>query len=65
MLRDIVQWVRNIVTGPYPRTVYTVATLPSASDFAGCTLPVSDGTSNKPTVTAVNGLWKYPDGTTA
>lgn len=63
MQRDMVDWVRGMVRLPQPRKVYTLATLPSAADFDGATVPVSDGASG-PTVTAVNGAWTYPDGTT-
>jgi len=62
ILRDLVAWVQNLTRLPQPRKIYTIATLPSAADFAGATVPVSDGASNKPTVTSVNGAWRYPDG---
>jgi len=65
ILRDIVAWVQNLIRLPQPRKIYTIATLPSAADFAGATVPVSDGTGSKPTVTSNGSVWKYPDGTTA
>lgn len=63
IVRDVVAWVQNLTRLPQPRKVYTLATLPSATEFDGATLPVSDGAVG-PTVTAVNGVWTYPDNTT-
>ena len=65
MLRDLSTWIGNLIFLPQARKIYTIATLPPASDFAGATVPVSDGTGNKPTVTSVNGAWRYQDGTAA
>lgn len=65
IVADVVKWVQNLTRLPQPRKVYTIATLPPAADFDGATVPVSDGTSNKPTVTSVGGLWRYQDGNTA
>ena len=65
MLKDLTAWVGNLTRLPQKRKVYTVATLPPAADFDGATVPVSDGTSNKPTVTSVGGVWRYPDGVAA
>lgn len=65
MMQDIAQWVMALTRLPQPRKIYTVATLPPAADFAGATVPVSDGTGSKPTVTSVNGAWRYQDGTAA
>jgi hypothetical protein len=61
--RDLVAWITNLIRLPQPRKVYTLATLPDATDFDGETLPVSDGASNRPSVTSVNGAWRYQDGT--
>jgi hypothetical protein len=63
--RDLVSWVQALTRLPQPRKVYTVATLPAASDYAGATVPVSDGTGSQPTVTAIGSNWVYPDGTNA
>lgn len=62
---NLVNWVRAMFRGPSQITPYTIATLPSAADWNGTTLPVSDGTGGKPTVTAIGGAWKYPDGSSA
>lgn len=64
MLRDVVKWVQNLTRLPQPRKVYTLATLPSAGDYDGATLPVSDGAGGLPTVTSISGSWTYPDGST-
>lgn len=61
---DVVKWVQNLTRLPQPRKVYTLATLPTAADFDGATVPVSDGAGGLPTVTSVNNAWVYPDGTT-
>lgn len=61
---DVVKWVQNLVRLPQPRKVYTITTLPTASEFDGATVPVSNGAGGLPTVTSVNGSWVYPDGTT-
>jgi hypothetical protein len=65
LLRDLLQWVRSIMRGPTMRDVYTLATLPDATTWAGTTLPVSDGVGGQPTVTAIGGQWRYQDGTPA
>lgn len=65
IVRDLVQWVQNLTRLPQPRKIYTIATLPPAADFAGATVPVSDGTGNKPTVTSNGTIWRYQDGTAA
>lgn len=62
LMRDVVAWVRNLTKAPQPRDVYTITTLPSAVDFNGATVPVSNGVAS-PTVTAVNGVWTYQDNT--
>lgn len=63
IVRDFAQWVTALTRLPQPRKVYTLATLPSAADYDGATVAVSDGAVG-PTVTSVNGAWTYPDGTT-
>jgi len=63
LLRDVVQWVSTLIRLPQPRKVYVLATLPTASEFAGATVPVSDGLASRPSVTSVNGAWYYQDGT--
>jgi hypothetical protein len=65
LLGDVVKWVQNLIRLPQPRKVYTVATLPTAADFDGATVPVSDGSGGLPTVTSVNGSWIYPNGVAA
>ena len=65
IVRDLVQWVQNLTRLPQPRKIYTIATLPPAADFAGATVPVSDGTGNKPTVTSNGTIWRHQDGTAA
>lgn len=65
IVRDLVQWVQNLTRLPQPRKIYTIATLPPAADFAGATVPVSDGTGGKPTVTSNGTIWRYQDGTAA
>lgn len=62
MLRDLSTWVGNLIFLPQARKVYTITTLPPAADFAGATLPVSNGAGGKPTVTSINGAWYYQDG---
>lgn len=65
LLADVVKWVQTITRLPYPRKVYTIATLPAPADFDGATVPVSDGAASRPTVTSVNNAWRYQDGTAA
>jgi len=62
--RDLAAWAQILSREPQPRKVYTLATLPAAADFAGATVPLSDGAGGLPTVTSINGSWTYPDGTT-
>lgn len=64
-LFDVVKWVQNLTRLPQPRKVYTIATLPTASEFDGATVPVSDGAGGAPTVTSINGAWYYPSGVAA
>lgn len=63
-IRDVVTWVRTLRKGPDSKLPYLITKLPSATEWNGSTLPVSNGAGGKPTVTALNGLWTYPDGTT-
>jgi hypothetical protein len=61
---DLVRWVQTLTRLPQARKVYTLATLPTAADFAGSTVAVSNGSGGMPTVTSINDVWTYPDGTT-
>lgn len=62
LLRDVLLWFRAMMKGPTLLVPYTLASLPDATIWDGTTLPVSDGASGKPTVTAINGAWYYQDG---
>ena len=44
ILRDLVQWIFARAKLPVKLPEYTVATLPSASDFQGCWVAVSNET---------------------
>jgi hypothetical protein len=63
-MRDVVAWVVKLRNGPGSYAPYLITELPSATEWNGTTLPVSNGAGGQPTVTAVNDAWTYPDGTT-
>lgn len=42
LVRDLIEWVQNIRRGPQVMTVYTIATLPDATRFAGGLICVSN-----------------------
>lgn len=47
---------------PVKQPAYTVATLPTAASWTGCTIYVSDGTSNKRLAISDGTNWRWPDG---
>lgn len=47
---------------PVAQPAYTVATLPAAASWTGCTIYVSDGTSNKRLAVSDGTNWRWPDG---
>lgn len=49
---------------PLVLATYTVATLPTAADWTGGIVYVSNGTSNKRLAVSNGTLWKFPDGNT-
>lgn len=63
-MQDITNWVRRIMRGPSQIQPYLITNLPDATEWNGTTLPVSNGSGSMPTVTAINGAWTYPNGTT-
>lgn len=48
--------------GPIILPVYTVATLPTATDYPAGIIYVSDGTSNKRLAVCDGTNWRWPDG---
>lgn len=48
--------------GPLVLPVYTVATLPTASDWPWGIVAVSDGTGNKRFAISDGTNWRFPDG---
>lgn len=47
---------------PLPLAAYTVAGLPTAADWTGAVIYVSDGTSNKRLAISDGTNWRFPDG---
>ena len=55
--------VRGRSPRPFKLPVYTVATLPDATEFPYCLVAVSDGASNQRLALSDGTVWRYPSGT--
>ena len=60
----LAQWVREQINGPVRQQAYSITELPDAAEWRGATLFVTDGASNRPSVTSDGTAWRYQDGTT-
>lgn len=63
LTRNIAAWVRRTLDGPIPSRLYSIASMPATTGRNGATIALSDGLAGRPIATAINGVWKYADGT--